>query len=101
MRCGQHTTVPPVSKLARPDRPYVLLLDIGLPGMDGYQVANQLRREEFGKDLLLIAVTGYGQEEDRQRALSAGFDHFVTKPVDDAALQTLLVVSGSSSSSSI
>ena len=95
MRCGQHTTVPPVSK-PRTHCPDVLLLDIGLPGMDGYQVANQLRREEFGKDLLLIAVTGYGQEEDRQRALSAGFDHFVTKPVDYATLQTLLVVSGSS-----
>ena len=55
-------------EVARAHCPEVLLLDIGLPGMDGYQVAKQLRREEYGKDVLLIAVTGYGQEEDRQRA---------------------------------
>ena len=79
-------------KAAQAHRPEVLLLDIGLPGMDGYQIAEQLRREEFGKDLLLIAVTGYGREEDRQRALSAGFDHFMTKPVDHAALQALMAV---------
>ncbi len=77
---------------ARAHRPDVLLLDIGLPGMDGYQVAEQFRREEFGKDMLLIALTGYGREEDRQRALSAGFDRFVTKPVDYAALQSLMAV---------
>ena len=77
---------------ARAHRPDVLLLDIGLPGMDGYQVAEQLRREDFGKDMLLIALTGYGREEDHQRALSAGFDHFVTKPVDYAALQAIMVV---------
>jgi PAS domain S-box-containing protein len=77
---------------ARAHRPEVLLLDIGLPGMDGYQVAEKLRREDFGKDMLLIAVTGYGREEDRQRALSAGFDHFVTKPVDCAALQAIMAI---------
>jgi PAS domain S-box-containing protein len=80
---------------ARVHRPEVLLLDIGLPGMDGYQVAEQLRREAFGKDVVLIAATGYGQEEDRQRALSAGFDHFVIKPVDYATLQALMAPSGS------
>jgi CheY-like chemotaxis protein len=63
--------------------------------MDGYEVAEQLRREEFGKDVLLIAVTGYGQDEERQRALSAGFDHFVTKPLDYAALEELMAVPGS------
>jgi signal transduction histidine kinase len=82
---------------ARAHRPEVLLLDIGLPGMDGYQVAEQLRREEFGKNLLLIAVTGYAREEERERALSAGFDHFVTKPVDYAALQALMAVPDSGS----
>jgi PAS domain S-box-containing protein len=80
---------------ARTHRPDVLLLDIGLPGMDGYQVAEQLRQEEFGKDVLLIAVTGYGQAEDYQRALSAGFDHFVTKPVDYSKLLSLMVLPGS------
>jgi signal transduction histidine kinase len=74
---------------ARIHRPQVVLLDIGLPGMDGYQVAERLRREEFGKSIRLVAVTGYGQEEDRERALSAGFDQFVTKPVDYATLLTL------------
>ena len=75
----------------RAHRPEVVLLDIGLPGMDGYQVAEHLRREEFGKDMLLIAVTGYGHEEDRQQALAAGFDHFVTKPVDYATLVSLMI----------
>jgi PAS domain S-box-containing protein len=79
---------------ARGHRPDVVLLDIGLPGMDGYQVAEQLRREDFGKSLLLIAVTGYGHEEDRQRARSAGFDQFVTKPVDYATLAALLPAAG-------
>jgi PAS domain S-box-containing protein len=80
---------------ARGHRPEVVLLDIGLPGLDGYQVAEQLRQEEFGKDVLLIAVTGYGQEEDRQQAFSAGFDHFLTKPVDYATLRELMVATGS------
>jgi PAS domain S-box-containing protein len=75
----------------RAHRPEVVLLDLGLPGMDGYEVANHLRREEFGKDVLLIAVTGYGKEEDRQQAFSAGFDHFVTKPVDYPTLLALMV----------
>jgi PAS domain S-box-containing protein len=75
---------------ARGHRPDVVLLDIGLPGMDGYQVAEQLRQEDFGKNLLLIAVTGYGHQEDRQRARSAGFDQFVTKPVDYATLLALV-----------
>jgi PAS domain S-box-containing protein len=79
-------------EVARACRPEVLLLDIGLPGMDGYQVAERLRQEEFGKNVLLIAVTGYGQEEERQRALSAGFNHFVTKPVDYATLHALTVI---------
>jgi PAS domain S-box-containing protein len=80
---------------ARGYRPDVVLLDIGLPGMDGYQVAEQLRREEFGKDLILIAVTGYGHDADRQRARSAGFDQFVTKPVDYATLAALFPTAGS------
>jgi CheY-like chemotaxis protein len=83
---------------ARGHRPDVVLLDIGLPGMDGYQVAEQLRREEFGKNLLLIAVTGYGHEENRQRARTAGFDQFVTKPVDFASLLALLPESGAAPS---
>ena len=74
----------------------MVLLDIGLPGLNGYQVAEQLRREDFGKDVLLVAVSGYGHEECRQQARFAGFDHFVTKPVDYNTLRTLLVDSGES-----
>jgi PAS domain S-box-containing protein len=80
---------------ARLRRPEVVLLDIGLPGMDGYQVAERLRGAEFGQAVRLIAVTGYGQEEDRQRAFSAGFDQVVTKPVDYATLRILMVGPGS------
>jgi PAS domain S-box-containing protein len=82
---------------ARSYRPEVILLDIGLPGMDGFLVAEQIRREAFGKEMRIIAVTGYGQEEARQQALSSGFDHFVTKPVDYATLMSLMVAPGSGS----
>jgi CheY-like chemotaxis protein len=75
---------------ARDHRPAVVLLDIGLPGMNGYQVAEQLRREDFGKNVLLVAVSGYGHEECRKKARNAGFDHFLTKPVDLNALRALL-----------
>jgi CheY-like chemotaxis protein len=70
-------------------RPEVVLLDIGLPGMDGYQVAGKLRQGQC-PDALIIAITGYGQEEDRLRSKAAGFDHHLVKPVDIDALLTLL-----------
>jgi CheY-like chemotaxis protein len=67
-----------------------VLLDIGLPGMSGFRVARALRDMPETKDALLIAVTGYGQPEDRQRALEAGFDHHLTKPVDPKVLTPIL-----------
>jgi CheY-like chemotaxis protein len=71
-------------------RPDVVLLDIGLPGIDGYEVARRLRgRPELG-GLLIVAITGYGQESDRQRARDAGCDHHLVKPVDLAILRRLL-----------
>jgi PAS domain S-box-containing protein len=71
-------------------RPEVVVLDIGLPGMSGYEVARQLRqRPQFAK-ALLVAVTGYGQDEDRRRSGEAGFDHHLTKPVDPDILHALL-----------
>jgi CheY-like chemotaxis protein/two-component sensor histidine kinase len=73
-------------------RPDVVLLDIGLPKMNGLEVARQVREEPWGKQMILIAVTGWGQEEDRRRALEAGFDHHLTKPVDAAVLAKLLAV---------
>jgi signal transduction histidine kinase/ActR/RegA family two-component response regulator len=77
-------------ELAREMLPEVGVLDIGLPGMDGYQLAAAIRREERLKDCLLIAVTGYGQDQDRHRSRAAGFDYHLVKPVDYRLLQQLL-----------
>jgi PAS domain S-box-containing protein len=71
-------------------RPEVVLLDIGLPGMSGYQVARGLRRDDRTSAATLIAVSGYGQEEDRTRAYEAGFDHHLIKPIDFERLRSLL-----------
>ena len=70
--------------------PEVVLLDIGLPEMDGYEVAMKLRERQDGKRLTLIAVTGWGQDADRQRSSEAGFDAHLTKPVETTTLQKLL-----------
>ncbi|KQQ36237.1 hypothetical protein ASF61_08630 [Duganella sp. Leaf126] len=70
--------------------PQVCLLDIGLPGMDGYELAGHLRQRSGGDQLVLVAITGYGQDSDRRRAAEAGFDHHLTKPVDPRALDALL-----------
>ena len=75
---------------AKKSKPEVVLLDIGLPGMDGYQVAAHLRQEETVKDATLIAISGYGQEEDLRLAKEAGFDHHLVKPIASADLFKLL-----------
>jgi CheY-like chemotaxis protein len=75
---------------ARAHRPEFVLLDIGLPGMNGYEVASKLRQEECCKTAVIVAVSGYGQEEDRRRSRDAGFDHHLTKPLDHDALLALL-----------
>lgn len=74
---------------AREYKPEIVLLDIGLPGMDGYQVARKLR-EQAGSSLMLIALTGYARDEDRRRSRRAGFDHHLVKPVALDELQGLL-----------
>jgi two-component system CheB/CheR fusion protein len=71
-------------------RPEVALIDVGLSGLDGYAFASQARRQPETSAIRLVAVTGYGQAEDRERALAAGFDVHVTKPVDPATLRDLL-----------
>ena len=76
--------------LAQRERPEALVLDIGMPGMSGYELARHVRQEDWGRRTLLIAVTGWGQREDRERSRDAGFDHHLTKPVDPEALQSLL-----------
>ena len=71
-------------------RPIVVLLDIGMPDLSGYEVARQLRQSQEGRSLTLIAVTGWGQERDKLRALEAGFDHHFTKPIDPNILLELV-----------
>jgi len=75
-------------------RPQAVLLDIGMPDMDGYQVAERLRADGE-TDLILVAITGYGQDADRQRAHKAGFNHHLTKPVELSDLHRLLAGSSS------
>ncbi|MEA3192453.1 MAG: hypothetical protein QOD26_786 [Betaproteobacteria bacterium] len=72
-------------------RPRVAVLDIGMPGTDGYEVARAFRKK-LGGEVKLVALTGWGQETDRRRALEAGFDHHLTKPVDPGALNDLLLM---------
>jgi signal transduction histidine kinase len=72
---------------AKREEPNIILLDIGLPDMDGYEVARSLREDETGS--ALIALTGYGQEEDKQRAKNAGFDYHLTKPVGLAEIEAI------------
>jgi CheY-like chemotaxis protein len=71
--------------------PEVVLLDIGLPEIDGYEVARTIRRGTSSTRVKLIALTGYGQAEDRERALNAGFDEHLVKPVEFDALQRVLM----------
>ncbi len=79
----------------RAQRPNVPLLDIGMPGLDGYEVARRIRREPWGRDILLIAMTGWGQEKDKREASEAGFDSHLTKPVDVEQLERLIAGSQS------
>jgi two-component system, chemotaxis family, CheB/CheR fusion protein len=78
-------------ELARRHRPDVGVIDVGMPDITGYEVARRIRAEAWGSATTLIALTGWGQEEDKRRALAAGFDHHLTKPVDPDQLQQMLV----------
>jgi len=71
-------------------RPDVVLLDIGMPKLNGYEAARRIRQQPEGAGVVLIALTGWGQEDDRRRSREAGFDHHLTKPVEFADLQKLL-----------
>lgn len=70
--------------------PHVVVLDIGLPGLDGYAVARQLRSRGDTSHVLLVALTGYGQKEDRSKAAEAGFDYHFVKPADPRDIQTAI-----------
>jgi two-component system, sensor histidine kinase len=76
-------------ELAMATRPDVVLIDIGLPGLDGYELARR-NRAELGRSITLIALTGYGQAEDRRRTTQAGFDAHIVKPVDPDHLARVL-----------
>jgi PAS domain S-box-containing protein len=78
--------------LALHHRPEVALIDLGLPGLDGYEVARALRASPSGKAIALIAVTGYGQADDRRRSKEAGFDAHLVKPVSQQLLSSLIAV---------
>ncbi len=85
---------PAALEAAEAFRPQAVLLDIGLPGMDGYEVARRLRDRPGAEGVLLVALTGYGQEDDRRRAAEAGFDAHLVKPAEPAAVHRLLGRSG-------
>jgi signal transduction histidine kinase len=78
-------------ELAQEFRPQAVVLDLGLPELDGYEVARQLRQSDETRGTLLIALSGYGQDEHRRRSSEAGFDYHLVKPVDFAALRRILV----------
>jgi CheY-like chemotaxis protein/anti-sigma regulatory factor (Ser/Thr protein kinase) len=71
-------------------RPDVVFLDIGMPGMDGYEVARQFRQQAGFEDVVLAALTGWGQQEDRRRTMEAGFDHHLVKPPEPKAVEGVL-----------
>ena len=77
-------------RVAREFRPHIVLLDLGLPGMDGYEVAQALRADPQFKGLFIAALTGWGAEGDRRRTAEAGFDAHLTKPVELGALEETL-----------
>jgi CheY-like chemotaxis protein len=71
-------------------RPHLILLDIGMPRMDGYEAARRIRASAAGRDAYLVAVTGWGQEQDKRRAREAGFDRHETKPISVETVQALV-----------
>ena len=77
-------------EVAETFRPELVLLDIGLPKLNGYDVARRIRQQPWGRDVILVALTGWGQDEDRRRSQEAGFNFHIVKPVELAALEELL-----------
>ena len=92
--CGHQTHVAhdglAALEMAERVRPDVILLDIGLPKLNGFEACRQIRQRPWGKDIVLIALTGWGQEIDRRRSRESGFDHHIVKPVEHAALVKIL-----------
>lgn len=72
-------------------QPEAILLDLGMPKLDGFEVCRRIRQRPWGVGVLMVAQTGWGQPQDRARAIEAGFDAHMTKPIDPEALQELLI----------
>jgi CheY-like chemotaxis protein len=87
---GSLTTARPHWKPRSTHAPDVVLLDVGLPGISGYEVAMRMRQQPGLGHVILIAMTGYGQEADLQRSQEAGFDHHLVKPADFSKVQKIL-----------
>jgi CheY-like chemotaxis protein len=81
---------PRALQVAREFQPEFVFCDLGLPGMNGYEVARQLRALPFGREMVLAALTGYGQPGDRERSMHAGFDAHLVKPVDPTVIESFL-----------
>jgi CheY-like chemotaxis protein len=80
-------------ELGARERPSAFILDVGMPDMTGYEVARRIRQQAWGRNALLVAVTGWGQDDDKERAKAAGFDHHFTKPVNPEAVEQVLLAS--------
>src|SRR5262249_13316561 len=81
-------------EVGRANPPDVMLIDIGLPGIDGYEVARSIRRDPELKHVVLVALTGYGRPEDKAQAIAAGFDYHLVQPVDLETLGELVAQPG-------
>lgn len=77
-------------KIAEEFRPELILLDIGMPEMNGFDVCRHIRQQPWAGNVIIAALTGWGQDEDKRLSLEAGFNHHLVKPVDPYALETLL-----------
>ena len=77
-------------EVAKTFHPQAILLDIGLPKMDGFQACQEIRSQPWGQEIVMIALTGWGQEEDRRKSREAGFNGHLVKPVDHSDLMKLL-----------
>ena len=92
MRSALRRTAPAVSRLLKAECPDVALIDIGLPGLDGYQVGKRIREYLNGRSMLMVALTGYGRPADHRKSAEAGFDHHIVKPIDPDELRRLFMV---------